>query len=156
MASVQPRQSDHLKRNEKKWSKPLMDAGFTVIPNVLLQRQRALPLDPVELSIFVYLASRWWDAENPPYPSVKDIAEVTGVSARTVQRRMKRLEDDGLIIREARSDHRGQTSNRYHFNKLIEALTPFAEEEIADRKQRKKEADAKRTRKRPRKLQVVK
>lgn len=35
-----------LRVNEQKWSKTLMDAGWTVMPNVFLTRQKALGLDP--------------------------------------------------------------------------------------------------------------
>jgi hypothetical protein len=48
-----------------------MDAGWTVIPNVLIERQRALGLDSLDLNILLVLASMWWDAENPPWPSKK-------------------------------------------------------------------------------------
>tara|TARA_R110000764_G_scaffold92532_3_gene175876 strand:- start:1001 stop:1120 length:120 start_codon:yes stop_codon:yes gene_type:complete len=28
----------HLRENEKKWTKPLLDAGWTMIPNVIFER----------------------------------------------------------------------------------------------------------------------
>lgn len=156
MGAAQPNVQQHIKRNEEKWSKPLIEAGWTCIPNVIIQRMAALGLHPVDFTIIAYLASLWWDAHNPPYPSVKAIAEATRVSVRTVQRHMKGLEAGGLIQREKRSDARGQTSNRYHFTKLIAEATPLAHEAIAEKKRRHDEDAARRTRKLRRSLHAVK
>lgn len=37
-----------LRRNEEKWTAPLMDAGWTAIPSIILDKQHALGLDPVD------------------------------------------------------------------------------------------------------------
>ena len=34
-----------VRENEKKWGKPLMDAGWTCIPSTIILRQQALGLD---------------------------------------------------------------------------------------------------------------
>jgi hypothetical protein len=60
-----------LKENERKWTKTLMDAGYTVIPAVILDRQQALGLDPVDVNILLQLITHWWKADNLPYPSKK-------------------------------------------------------------------------------------
>lgn len=46
----------HLKVNERKWTKTLMDAGWTVIPSVILDRQQALGLEPMDVNILLHLA----------------------------------------------------------------------------------------------------
>ena len=33
---------ERLRRNEEKWTPALMDAGWTVIPSIILERQQAL------------------------------------------------------------------------------------------------------------------
>lgn len=151
MTAISPKeQQEKLKRNERKWTKPLMDAGWTVIPNVLIERQRALGLDSLDFNILLVLASMWWDAENPPWPSKKFIASIVGVSARTVQRRISKLVAGGLMEREARTrPDKGQVSNRYHFTKLITEATPYALEEIQRREQKARETAEKVRRKRP-------
>jgi hypothetical protein len=68
------------------------------------------------------------------------------VDRSTVQRRIARLEKGGLIKRETRKGGRGgNLSNRYHFDGLIAAATPFAQEAINERNRRQKE-DAERLR----------
>ena len=68
-----------LRTNEKKWSKPLMDAGWTALPSVIIENQKQLGLTPLDLNIVVYLASKWWTPEGKPYPSKATIAKVMDV-----------------------------------------------------------------------------
>jgi len=148
-----------LKVNEKKWTKPLMNAGFTVLPNVIIERQKALGLDPTDLNILLHLACRWWSADNPPFPAVKTIADAMGLKRSAVQKRIASLEKEGLLEREERyHPERGQQSNIYHLDGLIEAATPLAEEEIDARQATKEERRGRGKRKKPikRKLSVVK
>lgn len=139
-----------VRRNEAKWTKPLMDAGWTVIPSVILERQSALGLEPLDVNVLMQLAVRWWSADNPPYPSLNDIATRMNVSVSTVQRSLRRMKDVGLIEIRHRFDHRGQTSNTYHFEGLIKAVTPFAEEALEARAKRQQDEQERSTRKRPR------
>ncbi len=145
------------RRNEEKWSKPLMDAGWTVIPSVIIQRQSALGLEPVDLNLLMHLASRWWTADNCPHPSLKTLAQSMSVSVSTVQRSLKRMKDAGFIeVRHRRrSDDGGQTSSSYHFDGLIKKVTPFAEEALEERAKRKEEDQERSARKRPRSLRIV-
>lgn len=157
MSSITNKEAqDRLRRNADKWSDPLMDAGWTVLPSVILERQQALGLDPIDVNILLQLARHWWYADNPPHPSKKAIAECLGIKEITVRRHIAAMEAAGLIQRRPRHDPKDgrQQSNDYLFDGLIKAATPFAHEEIARRKKRKEEEDARRTRKRPQ-LHVV-
>jgi hypothetical protein len=147
---------ERLKRNEKKWTAPLMQAGWTLIPSVILERQQALGLDAVDMNIIMHLARHWWYSDNPPHPSKRAIAECVGIDESNVRRRIAAMEKAGLIQRQPRfgKDSR-QESNEYHFDGLIKEATPYAEEALAQQEQRRKEAAARRTRKRPQ-LKVVK
>jgi predicted transcriptional regulator len=150
MRNLRKEAQEQLSQNEKKWSETLMRAGWTVLPSVILERQQALGLDPMDVNILLHLARYWWYSENPPHPSKRSIAECIGVDKSTVRRRIARLEKDGLISRQRRFDKKyGQQSNSYHFNGLIEAATPYAKEAIAARKQQKEETAKRRRRKRP-------
>ena len=48
--------AEHQKRlriNEEKWSKTLMDAGWTALPSILLDKQHALGIDAIDLNILM-------------------------------------------------------------------------------------------------------
>ena len=142
------KQEEQLKRNEQKWTKPLMNAGWTVIPSVFLERQQALGLDPVDINIILQLARYWWYKEQPPYPSKKAIAECIGRSKSTVRKRIAQMEKDGLISREKRMDSKGQQSNIYRFDGLIKEAQPYAKELIKEREEQRNQTAKRRTRKR--------
>lgn len=142
--------ASRLRANEQKWGTTLVDAGWTLIPSTILERQQALGLDPVDLNILLQLARHWWQAGNPPRPAIKTIAECIQKSVSTVQRRLKKLERDGMIKIEHRFDKNGgQTSSNYYFPGLIKAATEYAQETIDQRELTQKESAARRTRKAP-------
>ncbi len=140
-----------LKVNEEKWSTELIEAGFTVFPSVILQRQKALGLDPLDVNILLYLSTYWWTAEGLPHPSKKTIAEAVGRDARTVQRRIAAMESAGFIERIERRDSKyGSKSNIYKFDGLIKAAKPYAREVIEARRDKEAERKAAAARKRAR------
>lgn len=137
-----------LRSNEEKWTLPLLQAGWSMLPNVILERQQALGLDPVDINILLHLVRHWWRPGDKPYPSKKTIAECMGVDARTVQRHIASLEKGGLIQRITRKDPRyGQQSNIYDLSGLITAATPYAQEAIETRRKRREEDAERRKRK---------
>lgn len=143
---------EQFSQNEKKWTQELMNAGWTVLPSVILERQQALGLDALDINILLHLAKYWWYSENPPHPSKQAIAECIGVDKSTVRRRIARMENDGLISRQHRFDKKyGQQSNIYLFDGLIKAAIPYAKEVVESRTQQKEESAKRRTNKRPRK-----
>lgn len=122
-----------LRTNEKKWSKTLMDAGWTVFPSVIIENQRQLGLSAMGVNILMHLASRWWTAEGRPYPSKASIALAMSVDPRTIQRRIAAMEKAGYVRREERRETpTGSKTNVYHLDGLIEAAKPFAEEKLAE------------------------
>lgn len=156
MKATDTQQQPTLKENERKWTKPLMDAGYTVIPDVILDRQRALGLDPIDVNILLQLLTHWWKADNLPYPSKKSIAERIGKTEKAVQRRIAKLEKAGFVRRQPRySAAKGQLSNIYDFAGLIKEATPFAIEALQRKNDLKTEAKERATRKKPQ-LHIVK
>jgi DNA-binding Lrp family transcriptional regulator len=152
MAAAQTATNERLlRRNEEKWTAPLMDAGWTVLPSIILEKQRALGLDPIDVNILLQLARHWWYNDNLPHPSKTTLAECMGVDPSTVRRRIAQMERSGFIRRVTRYDakHGGQTSNAYEFEGLITAATPFAVEAINTREERRAEDAARRMRKKP-------
>lgn len=145
-----PKNQEALRENEKKWSKPLMQAGWTALPSVLLERQQALGLDAVDICILMHLAKHWWYADQLPFPGKRSIATCMGIDPRTVQRRIAAMEHDGLIKRIPRTHAKyGQRTNEYDFKGLIKEATPFALEAIEEKAKRQEEHRAKLKRKRP-------
>lgn len=119
--------------NEKKWGKPLMKAGWTAFPSVILEKQHALGLTAMDVNIILYLSTHWWEAERKPYPSKRTIAQALGVTPRTIQKRIAALEQLGFIEREYRQHKlKGNDTNIYHFNGLIKAAEPYAIEKIEE------------------------
>lgn len=149
MAITKVEQSERLKRNEEKWSPALMEAGWTVIPSIILEKQHALGLDPIDVNILLQLARHWWYSNNPPHPSKATIAECLNVDPSTVRRHIARMEKDGFITRVARFNKKGRDTNYYHFDGLIKAATPYAKEFTVQKEQQKAENANRKSRKRP-------
>jgi DNA-binding Lrp family transcriptional regulator len=151
-AITRSEQQQRLKRNEQKWTRTLMDAGWTVFPSVVLERQNALGLDPTDVNILLQLARYWWFSDNPPRPSKAAIARAMNISVSTVRKHVARMESEGLIRRQGRysGKHKGQQPNAYHFDGLIEKCKAFALEAIQDKERHRKENEERTKRKRAR------
>ena len=144
------------KVNQEKWGAALMKAGYTVVPSILIERQQALGLSATDLNILLHLLRHWWYADKLPYPSKKTIATCMGITPRTVQRRIAAMERDGLLKRVLRSHPTyGKITNEYDLSGLIAEATPFAEEAIKLRDEKKKERVDRRSRKRPVNLKIT-
>lgn len=146
-----------LKKLEQRWTAPLIRAGYTVIPNAILLRQRAIGIDSIDLNIIAQIASYWWSKEKLPYPSKQRIADAIGIDASTVRRRLAALEKAKLVRRIQRpGTHGGNDTNLYDLSPLIAAATPFAAEMIEEIEARKLGKLAKLSKKGKPKLSVVK
>lgn len=129
-----------------RWGKNVIDShNWTAIPNILLERQRALQLDPIDLNILLVLMKYWWDKEKNPFPRKRVIAEIIGRSHDTVRKHLKKMEELGLIERIAKfrpeSSGGGQTSNEYSLLGLQKKLSELADQDIKS-KQEHKEREA--------------
>lgn len=124
--------SKQLKVNEEKWSVELMSAGWTAIPSVIIERQQALGLDELDLTILLHLSIYWWTADSKPHPAKTTIATAMGRDPRTIQRRIAAMEHGGLIKRIERREFgqgsKGSQTNIYDFSGLIKAAIPYAVE----------------------------
>lgn len=114
---------------QAKWGSSL-EQGFVVIPVLLLKRQRELGLDSTEVVILMNLLAAWWDPDRQPHPRSMTIAQRMGVSVRTVQRTLERLEVKGFLSRKRAAsghgaEHRELTS--YDMRGTVEKLLQVAE-----------------------------
>ena len=106
----------------QKWRAGL-DPGFTVVPAVLIRSLPGLRIGATELSVLVCLIDAWWAPGDMPWPSKAKLAAMLNLSEKTIQRTLKKLAEQGLIVSEARfRKHRGQTSNRYDLSPLVDRL----------------------------------
>jgi len=150
-ALSETKKKEGLRHNEAKWTPILLQAGWSMIPNVILERQQALELDPVDVNIILHLVRHWWYPGELPFPSKRTMADCMGVDPRTVQRHIAVMEKRGLIRRKKRSDKRqGQQTNCYDLGGLIRAALPLANEALETRKKRRRDEAERRTRKKPR------
>ena len=131
----------NLKENEKKWGKPLIAAGWTLVPSSLIRGQRALGLTPMDLSILLQLFTYWWTKDKPPYVGKRTIAGAIGVDERHVRRRLKALQEVGYItVKRRKGALGGDATSAFTFDGLIAAATKLAEDQleyIAERRERR-------------------
>jgi len=108
----------------ERWGRAL-DEGFVIVPVALLRHQHALGIDAGELVVLVNLLANWWSDGRSPYPSTHRLAQRMGVSSRTVQRHLERLEDRGLIHRQRNQPADSATDirlTRYDLTGLVDKL----------------------------------
>ncbi|MFN3727710.1 MAG: winged helix-turn-helix transcriptional regulator [Allosphingosinicella sp.] len=142
---------------EQKWSPELIEAGWTVLPAALIEHQRALGIDAIDINIILHLANRWWTADNRPMPSKNSIAEAMNIDPSTVRRRIQAMEKAGFIKREERRVSKvGSKTNIYHLDGLIEHLKPFAADMVKVKKERMAEREARFSKRGKPKLALVK
>ena len=102
-----------------------LNGGFVVIPNVLLRKQAELKLDCDDLAVLANLFASWWKEDEFPFPRTSTLAYRTGLSTRTVQRRVKRLETLGLlqrIVTKTRIGEEVRTVTRYDLGGIVTKL----------------------------------
>lgn len=134
--------SEELGKNEKKWGAPLMKAGWSLIPDIIIQKQAALGLEPIDFSIVMILCTFWWERDRPARPGKRRIATALGVDPRTIQRRIQKLERLGLVERRERKNRDGDNDpNEYLLTGLVTKATPFALEKLALKEQHAKEEE---------------
>ena len=44
----------------RKWGKPVIEAGFSIVPSVLFKYQDELRLNAVDMNILLQLLDHWW------------------------------------------------------------------------------------------------
>ncbi|CCD97644.1 helix-turn-helix domain-containing protein [Bradyrhizobium sp. STM 3809] len=111
------------RRAEAKYGKAVMAHGYTLVPNLMLQGQAHLKISPTAFNVLMQLLLHWWDANEPPHPSIKRIAQRMNKSPRSLFRYFDELEEAGLVEREARyRGKKAQTTSAYKLNGLTAKL----------------------------------
>ena len=103
------------------WGSPLLDAGWTVLPNALARYQAELGLTASEINLIFQLFT--FRRGSGIFPSVPSVAERMGISERQVQNIARSLERKGYLKRRTRYTALGrQSSNIYDFSGLMDKL----------------------------------
>lgn len=119
-------QEDQRGRLRARWG-DVLGGGFVLVPNVLLQHQCTMKLDCEEIVLLANLLLHWRADDAPPFPRSETLAQRTGLSRRTVQRRLKQLEEKGFLRRYpgeiTEPDQRAMTY--YDMQGIVEKLEPL-------------------------------
>ena len=92
--------------SKKIWGYLLTEKGYLIVPRELRLKRRDLGLNNEEYAILLdYLDHFKYSGTENPY---RYLAELNGVTERTIQRRLGTLEKKGLLKREVRVDTNGR------------------------------------------------
>ena len=106
-----------------KWGEPLLDEGYTVIPNLFLKNLAKLDLSTLESLVIIQLLVFEYIADRKPFPSLVTIAQRCNVSTKSVKRALKSLaEEKKLVEWKRRINSKGQASNEYDLTNLKKRL----------------------------------
>jgi len=115
---------------EKRWGKTILSfEGWTAVPNAILHYQEELELSAMDLNVLMQVLTFWREKERYPFPSYRRIADRIGVSKKTVQRSIRKMQELGYISREPGYLH-GRGTNVLVLDGLVQKLKTYANEEI--------------------------
>ena len=104
------------------------ETGFTAVPDVLIRSQGQLKLSSTEMMVLLNILLHWWREGEWPYPRVSAISERMGISRRTVERAIRRLQEKGLVVhRRSEVMGNGPAARRFDLSGLIDILRSRAE-----------------------------
>jgi len=132
-----------------RWGAEAIEAGWTALPSILLEKQAALQLDATDINIILHIAKHWWEADRHAHPSKRSIAKAMQVSARHIQKRIKALEEAKFVKRIPRWNEKGSLTSEYDLSGLVKAVEGFAKEALIERAAKKKMTAERIHRKRP-------
>ncbi|MDN3365406.1 helix-turn-helix domain-containing protein [Priestia megaterium] len=132
-----------LTRVESMWGIPILDAGFTNLPNLIIRHATRVGLTKAEFHLISIILTFKHDT-NDPFPSQETIAKYyfgddykPETSERSIRRLLKSLEDKGLVDIYFDYDNRGKRSSSvYNFEPLIDAVLALDLEENKDKPKR--------------------
>jgi hypothetical protein len=123
---------------ERIWGKAVYSHGYAGIPSILIQAQRRLGINWMQMNIIVQLLDYWHEPTRRPFPTKRDLAKRIGVTEKTIQNNVRALENAGLILREQRKTAAGDwNSNIYHLDGLVAKVQAMEPDFAAEKKTRK-------------------
>jgi hypothetical protein len=119
---VSPSISSNSYKISVKFGDQILQAGFTSVPNLVLNHYAELGITPAEMMFTIHMWQFRW-TERDPYPSLTTIADKMDVSWRQAHRYAKSLEQKGFLNINSRLEPgRGQVTSEYDFEPLIKAV----------------------------------
>ena len=110
------------------WDHPILDEGFTAIPNVLLKNMGRLGVTDRELHFIVQLASFKFSAQSEIRPSYRTLAERMGKHHINLRKIAASLEKKGLMKRIFRKSANGDFETTiFDLSPLLNQLFPKGE-----------------------------
>ncbi|MDX8367877.1 helix-turn-helix domain-containing protein [Cytobacillus sp. IB215665] len=107
-------------RLEIMWGTPILDEGFTAIPNLIIRSYRKLGITHAEYGFISILLTYKHDARDP-YPSQDTICDHLGVKRHAITKMINSLLDKKLIEVGQRFNDKGEfQSNIYNFKPLVD------------------------------------
>jgi len=120
--SSEPDQAKPEYRISVRFGDDLLQAGFTAVPNLLLNHYAELGLNQAELVFVIHLCQYQWTEKNP-YPSLQTIATKMGKDLRQTRRYAESLRTAGLLVTHDRSaPGLGQITSEYDLSNLFTKL----------------------------------
>lgn len=148
-AEVEAKAAGKAQKIAELWGRDVVAPGFAALPSIILEKQSALGLEPIDINIIMQIVKHWRQKDNLPFPSKRRIADAIGIHPRTVQRRITSMVNAGFIRRvERRNTMKGTMSTSYDFSGLIKLAVPFANEAMAERRLHEQQTDRRLKRKR--------
>lgn len=117
-------------RTREKWGSAIDKGmtGFQIVPDMLIRNQQNLGLDATDIVVLLNILMYWWTKDNLPRPKLAVIARRMGVSKRTVERRVEKMEGLELLKRlPARKDKDPPGTKRFDVNGLVKELQRLAD-----------------------------
>lgn len=87
---------------ERIWGKAVYSHGYAGIPSILIQAQRRLGINAMQMNIIIQLLDYWHEPTRKPFPAKKELAKRMDVTEKTIQNNMRALEKAGYIKRRYR------------------------------------------------------
>ena len=87
---------------EKIWGKAVYSHGYAGIHSILIQGQRRLGLNSMQMNICIQLLDYWFDPARKPFPTKKELAQRIGCTEKTIQNNVRALEKASLVQRNYR------------------------------------------------------
>ncbi len=112
--------SDKTRTFLARYGATVLRGGIAAIPTAIFTYQALLDLSPQETWFISYILAHKWD-EDLPYPSLRKMAERTGLSVRQLHRIKDAIVEKGYLqlVPRHRAEDGGQDSNAYDFGGLF-------------------------------------
>ena len=125
--------TDRKRKKEKEdialWGDKILDQGFTLIPNALIDHYTDIGLKHTHMAVITAMM-RFAYRMRKPFPAQKTLSQMTGLGDRTIQKVIKELKQMGYLTVQKRyikgeGNRIKRTSNVYNYRGVIGKIRRF-------------------------------